>query len=92
MVKRVWTFDHTILLYLFGYLIYFYYWSHLESELQMNLRFRGFLFVFISLFSLLFLLEEKGSEKEKNNVLFFLWAQSINLEWILFLVLIGFPA
>lgn len=34
MVKTVWAFDHMILLHLFGYLIYFCYWSHLESELD----------------------------------------------------------
>lgn len=75
MVQTVWAFDHTILLYLFGYLIYFYFLSHLESELYNKLEIAGF-----CLFPLLLLLEEKGSETEKNTVLFSLWSQSINLE------------
>lgn len=64
MVKTVWAFDRMILLHLFGYLIYFYYWSHLESELDNKSEMQGFLFIFPSP-SLR--KKKKGSETNKQN-------------------------
>lgn len=62
MVKTVWAFDHVILLHLFGYLIYFCYWSHLESELDNTSEMQGFLLVFPSPS-----LRERGKKRFRNK-------------------------